>query len=281
MDKNTVSRADLKHNFLKQIIIRADYRGVDEDEITKALPSIRAYLKDNGYIRYRTEVANEVDFHLEDPEEGTVPMPIPDNIRRTTVHVFQHAESGISVRLSPAFVLIAIESAKYKNCLTYCNNINEIIKSIQSNSDFFELVRFGIRKINQCILLDIQKLNYYFEKHLFKMYEGYPDIDRRKTFQSKECFSVVDKYDVNLICTVICGEANNGKPAYQVTFDSDIYVLEEHCNTFISDFSSETERMNNVLFDLYKDSITESFINALSESVFNDKNEILGVENND
>ena len=39
--------------------------------------------------------------------------------------------------------------------------------------------------------------------------------------------------------------------------------------------------MNNVLFDLYKDSITENFINALSESVFNDKNEILGVENND
>lgn len=281
MDKASITRETLKHNFLKQIVVRADYRGVDEDEILKALPKIREYLKNNKYVRYRTEIANEVDFHLEDPEEGTLPMPVPDSIRRTTVHVFQHSETGIFVRLSAAFVLISIESARYQNCLVYCNDLYKVLMIVKDNSDFFELMRFGIRKVNQCILLNVEKLNDYFNVNLFKLYNGRLDISRNKTFQSKDCFSVQNKYDVNLICTVVCGEANNGNLAYQIILDSDIYILENHCMELLDDFENKAEAMNDVLFELYKDAITDEFISKLTQPSFDSNNEIIGVEKND
>ena len=105
MDKTSVAREALKHNFLKRIIIRADFRGVDEDELAQSLASIKKYLIDNQYIRSWKETANEVDYRLDDPQPGEIPTPVPSDIRRTEVHVFQHIEPGIKVRLSSSFVL--------------------------------------------------------------------------------------------------------------------------------------------------------------------------------
>lgn len=62
MNKANVTRSDLKHNFIKRIIIRADFRGVDEEEITQSLAVIKEYLKGNQYIRYTKETANEIDY---------------------------------------------------------------------------------------------------------------------------------------------------------------------------------------------------------------------------
>ena len=279
MDKSKVTRRDLKHNFLKQIIIRADFRGVDEDEISQSLSTIKEYLKENQYIRYRTETASEIDYRLNDPQSGEIPIPVPSNIRRTEVHVFQNKEQGIYVRLSTSFVLISIESAKYKDCLTYCQNIYDLLNRIQSNASFFELCRFGIRKINNCIIMDEKLINKYFESNVIKLYKE-PDTQiRSKVSVSRDFFTINNYYNVNFLRTIVCGETSDKKNAYQITIDSDIYVTEEYCSYVMSNFKDKSNEMNEYLFCIYKNSVKEELIGMLSQEKF-DSNMIIGVENN-
>lgn len=280
MEKSSIKRENLKHNFLKQIIIRADYRGVDEVEITQILPQIKDYLNSQNYVKYRTEVAKEIDFQLEYPNTDMEFITKSSNVRQTIVHVFQNKESGIFVKISSSFVFATIEMAKYQNCLKYCTEIEEIINYIKIKAKFFELVRFGIRKINQCILLDVSKLNDYFEDKLFRLY-NINELTQSKTFQSKDCFAIKDLFDVNLICTIVCGEINDQTPAYQVTFDSDIYLLEEHCLKLQDSFSSTATEMNEFLFEIYKEAITLPFLEKLMKPDFVNNDEINGVEKND
>lgn len=137
MEKSNIKREDLKHNFLKKIIIRADYRGVDQDEIDVSLPMIKKYLNENGYVKCRKEVAKEIDFQLEDPDNNDDIISKVNNIRKSIVYSFQNGEDGIFIKISPSFVFVSIEMAKYKNCLTYCKELDEVIKLIQKNSRFF------------------------------------------------------------------------------------------------------------------------------------------------
>ncbi len=281
MNKTNVTRSDLKHNFLKRIIIRADFRGVDEEEITQSLAVIKEYLKGNQYIRYTKETANEIDYRLDDPQSGEIPMPVPSSIRRTEVHVFQNIEPGICVRLSASFVFISIESAKYKNCLSYCQNICDLLNAIKDKASFFELCRFGIRKINQCLIWDEALINKYFEPHVLKLYKGCQDQSLSKVSELRDFFSLDNYYDVNFTRTIVCGEASNGRNAYQLTLDTDIYVQEEHCGNLITNFNDKSKDMNEYLFCVYKDSITEEFIGLLSQEEFESNSEIIGVEKND
>lgn len=281
MDKTSVKRSDLKHNFLKRIIIRADFRGVDEDEIAQSLASIKEYLKDKQYIRSRKETANEIDYRLDDPQPGEIPVPIPSSIRRTEVHVFQNEEPGVSVRLSASFVLIVIESAKYKNCLTYCENIHDLLNMIKDKASFFELYRFGIRKTNQCIIWDKSLINKYFEPHVLSLYKGCQNLSQSKVSESRDFFSLNNSFDVNFVRTIVCGVASDGRNAYQLTLDSDIYVLEEQCSGLIDNFTDKSNEMNEYLFCVYKDSITKDFICLLSKEEFENHNEVSGVDRND
>lgn len=279
MEKLCIKREDLKHNFLKKIIIRADYRGVDETEIDKTLPLIKDYLKEQKYIKYRTEVAKEVDFLLEDPDTDNDIITKVNDVRKSIVHSFQNEEEGIYIKLSTSFVFVSIEMAKYKSCLTYCDELEQIIKYIKANSQFFELVRFGIRKINQCILLNVSKLNEYFEESFFH-FHNFDETIKSKTFQSKECF-FINSYDMNVICTIVCGETNDHKLAYQVTFDSDIYLQEERCSQLLSSFSKNVSEMNETLFTIYKEAITLNFLKLLQSETFENYDDISGVEKND
>lgn len=58
-------------------------------------------------------------------------------------------------------------------------------------------------------------------------------------------------------------------------------MLEEHCSDLIENYGVKSNEMNEFLFGIYKDSITEEFIEKLSQEVFIDNNEIIGVEKND
>lgn len=142
------------------------------------------------------------------------------------------------------------------------------------------MVRFGIRKINQCILLDVSKLNDYFEEKFFRLYKMDGSI-KSKTYESKECFILNDSYNMNIICTIVCGETNDHTLAYQVLFDSDIYLSEERCQKLLVTFQENVSEMNENLFMIYKEAITYQFLEKLRSEDFVSNGEIIGVEKND
>ena len=77
MVKNEIGREALKYNFLKKIIIRFDYDGMDDTELDQVLSDVSLKLKEYGYTNRTTETATEMQIqfdskgkdHLETSEE--------------------------------------------------------------------------------------------------------------------------------------------------------------------------------------------------------------------
>lgn len=218
-----------------------------------------------------------MDFQIDDPEivelEG---IPIGD-VRKQKVYVFRNDISGIQLKISPVFALITINKTKYMDFFEYSKTLIRVMQLLRDRIPFFDGIRFGLRKINQCFIENIEVINDYFEPRFYNLFTM-GENSHAKIYSAKDCISY-NEYNINLSRTVLNGELNQ-KPAYQIVLDSDIYLLDnEKIQELIND-SSLLEPMNDILFNIYKSVITESLIQKLQEDVFEDRN-IMGVNDNE
>lgn len=280
MDKKSIGRDVLKYNFLKKIIIRFDYDGMDDTELDQVISDISMELKKHGYMSRTVGTAKEMQIQINDPESGENPELYGRKVREQKVYIFHNENPKVKLNISSDSVCITIEEARYVNCLTYCDVLWKVMKII-SESDkvpFFIFKRFGLRKINQCILTDIRYLNEYFEPthyHIFAFW-GTSHI-RQKVMQLRDNLEI-ENYNVNLLRTLIRGEIR-GREAYQVNYDADIYLLDKDSIEELIRNKEKIADMNEWLFELYKDAVTEKFLNQLIDGSFDD-DMIIGVETN-
>lgn len=275
--KDDVKRENLKNNFLKNIIMRFDYTGVSEVELDDIIAKVKPIFKIDGYNRLKEGYLTEMDFQVQDPESIEIDsLPIKE-IRKKRAYVFINDEKGIECKISAQFTFVSIRSQKYILFSEYSNTLLNVMKKLKNEVEFLNCIRFGIRKINQCIIKDIHSLNYYFNEKIFQIY-GLDKGTIPKLFESKDCF-MVGKYNVNLERMVVMGEYED-EPACQVVLDSDIYITEfKDINRLFSD-NADMSAMNDELFELYKEAVTETFIEQLEKDNFTDSN-IIGVERNE
>lgn len=280
MNKKSIDRDVLKYNFLKKIIIRFDYDGMDDTELDLVISDISMELKKHGYTSRTVGTAKEMQIQINDPESGENPELYGRKVREQKVYIFHNENPKVKLNISSDCAYIAIEEAKYVNCLIYCNVLRNVMK-IVSESDkvpFFVFKRFGLRKINQCVLMNIECLNEYFEPthyHIFKL-QGKSNI-RQKVMQLRDNLET-EEYNVNLFRTLIRGEMR-GEEAYQVNYDADIYLRDKSGIEDLIRNEEKIEDMNEWLFELYKDAVTEQFLNQLIDGSFDD-DMIIGVEAN-
>lgn len=275
--RETLTRSDLKHNFLKTIIIRFDFSGISEPELENVISEIKPILHSKGYNKLSIQWATEMDFQLEDPESIEIEgLPIQD-IRRQKVYVFGNQTEGIQLKLSPVFAFILIEKTKYIDFSDYSSTLLEIVSVIKKKIPFFNPTRFGLRKINQCIINDRNRINDYFEPAYFHLF-SLDDRDFTKIFSAKDCF-IHENNNINFSRTIVSGELD-GNTAYQLVLDSDIYVLETDVMIQLLDNPSMLTPMNELLFNVYKQVLTEDFIQKLQMDIFAES-DIKGVEKND
>ena len=57
-------RADIKHNFLKQIIFRLDYEGILQADVEKCVLKLRQKFFDAGFINMENRTENQFDLQL-------------------------------------------------------------------------------------------------------------------------------------------------------------------------------------------------------------------------
>lgn len=276
MNKDKIKREDLKHNFLKNIIIRFDYTGVSEAELDGIIAKVKPIFKSAGYSNMREEYLTEMDFELQDPErleeEG---LPVKD-IRKSKAYVFSDPESGINCKLSSRFAFIQVRNSRYVSFSEYSTILMNVVAEIKKDVDFMELVRFGIRKINGCILKDINDLSKYFEKNYFPIH-GFYGNHKQKLFESKDCY-VDEDHNVNLMKTLLNGEYDD-QIAYQVILDTDIYMKNDNNINQLFDNEKMILSMNEKLFALYKEALTDTFLELLCCEKFEDTG-IIGVDIN-
>lgn len=279
MVKNEIGREALKYNFLKKIIIRFDYDGMDDTELDQVLSDVSLKLKEYGYTNRTTETATEMQIQFDDPESGNYSEVYGKKVREQKVFVFHNENPQVKLGISSSSACINIEETKYVDCLIYCDVLWKVMKIISESGKvpFFEFKRFGLRKINQCFLRDIKCLNEYFEPAHFHVFKFQDESSiKEKVMQIRESLEIAD-YNVNLNRMLIRGELG-GEEAYQVNYDADIYLLDESIEELIQNEEKIAE-MNNWLFALYKDAVTETFLNQLIEGTF-DRDMIIGVEAN-
>lgn len=124
----------LKYNFLKKIIIRFDYDGMDDTELDLVISDISMELKKHGYTSRTVGTAKEMQIQINDPESGENPELYGRKVREQKVYIFHNENPKVKLNISSDCAYIAIEEAKYVNCLIYCNVLRNVMK-IVSESD--------------------------------------------------------------------------------------------------------------------------------------------------
>lgn len=203
-------------------------------------------------------------------------LPVKE-VRKKRAYVFLNEEKGIKCKISTRFTFVSIQSQKYISFSKYSKTLIEVMKLLREDVEFLNFVRFGIRKVNQCIIKDVTTLNKYFTKDFFNLY-GLQAGNTPKLFENKDCFQK-GNYNFNLMRMLVEGQYEDNV-AYQVSLDTDIYVTDDEIINELIANDTEMMKMNEQLFDMYKEALTEPFIEKLGQENYEDSN-IIGVEKNE
>lgn len=286
-----VTRDSLKYNFLRRIIIRIDYSGIVD--IKSGLNEIHNNFTNYGFVKMREEFIQEAEFKLDDPImiDGQGSIPIKE-IQKTETFKYASADEDLILEINRFFTTLSINAIKYRDFNEYIDIFSNVVSLIKSKNIFMNPLRLGVRKINDCILLNKNKFDYFFNERYFRDIAN--DLSDDGIDVKKLNTSIVDniyKDDIsyNYIRNCTEGTLSNGEQTiegYQVVVDIDGYTQNnDRLNNIISnksDIDNFLSEINENLFNLYKFTLSKQFIELLQTEYtnFEDK-EILGVEKND
>ena len=277
MKQNGINRSSFKHSFLKQIIIRLDFQGVLQSEMDEILTQVKPYLKKQGFNRYEQQVNNEIDLNMNSNEFFETVNPIKE-IRNIIIHSFINDNCGYVVDLSIRHICIKVNTTKYIPFDKYKAIFMEISNIYRLTIDFLTMKRFGLRKTNFCYVTNVECINKYFNQRYFDCYDLFKESEvfaseKKQNFSAGHC-------KLNLLCNIQQGQIDSEK-VYKLTLDSDIYI--DDTNNIENDiFKNETiSSLNDKLFMIYVDALTDEFGRMLLNDKDIDQDEIIGVTRNE
>lgn len=289
--KGNVRRSDLKYNFLKKVIIRLDYTGVLDSDLEETVKNIKDFLFSCGFVNLKEGYINEIDFDIKDPELIETQLAIPINeLKKNKSYIFSTENSQQTVQITKFYALISVDFEKYIKFEVFQEIFSKMVKIIKENNKFLRMLRLGLRKINSCILLDLMRLNDYFDEKYFNNIVKYLNFDgfNINIMNSRTIDSfTINNRNVNYIRYITQGVLNNNdeqKEAYQVVLDIDVYIRDKDRLKMIFDneenLNTELVNINTLLFELYIHALKDDFIQQLIHTGV-DENIILGVTKND
>lgn len=271
MKKEEIGRDCLQYNIMKHIIFRFDYQGmIDSTDFVKLFQSHFSEF----FGSYSKNTHNKVGLQLNDFEDVSNSLSIPiSEIIKQDVHVFSENTFGsdkVTLNISLYNTILNIECINYKNIDPYIDFVNQYIKLLFESQPYINLKRFGLRKIGSNIYENFDDIHLDFEKKYFSFEKNYFD-----SFSLYECriddLLVDEKSNIkiNFLRSLDSGiifdeKTNESKNAFQVSLDLDAYLDEEALNqiSYKTNLSSSITNINNeVLFNLFKNSVTEGFLN--------------------
>lgn len=170
MDKNSIDRKKLKYNFLKKIIIRFDYDGMDDTELDQVISSISMELKKHDYTSRTVETEKEMQFEFNDPESGDYAELYGKKIREQKVFVFHNENPQIKLSISSSCACISIEETKYVDCLKHCDVLWKVMSIIISEP---EQVPFFQKKSSTDFLIIFSNLRKCWKGLLYQAFPAF------------------------------------------------------------------------------------------------------------
>ncbi|MGL5751412.1 MAG: TIGR04255 family protein [Paraclostridium sp.] len=286
-----VTRESLKYNFLRRSIIRIDYSGIVD--IKSGLDQIHNEFPKYGFVKMVEAFIQEAEFQLDDPvmieSQGSIPIK---EIQKTETFKYATKDEDMILEINRFFTTLNINSTKYRDFNEYIDIFSNIVSLIKSKHTFMNPLRLGVRKINDCILLNKDKFDYFFNEKYFR--DIAKDLQNDGMNMKKLNTSISDniyKDDIsyNYIRNCTEGTLSDGIKTiegYQVVIDIDGYTQNsDKLNNVISNKSEIDNLLINInedLFDFYKFTLSNKFIELLQKEGINfEDEEILGVGKNE
>ncbi len=272
-----VDRSEFHHNFLKSVIVRLDFQGVLESEMEKILVYVKPFAKKQGFSKYVEKSANQIDISVTDKgiQES---IETTNRVRRQKVYSFIDENRGFVLDVATSFICLTINTTHYIPFDEYCGIVPFVSNVYKENIDFFTVSRFGIRKINECLIEDKTQIQKYFNPTLFTYYDLPEGLN---TIQSNH-INIFTRgvYHINLLTNIAQGQSE-GKTLYSVRLDIDAYLnnTEEIIN--LIEKQEDQANINDLIFEIYVSSLSDELIALLTSDDNFDKSIMIGVERNE
>lgn len=263
MSTEQINRSDLHYNFLKEIIIRLDFESVLENQLESFIPLLKQFLSENNFARsdkkYRYSLVDNVPQHSQ------------------PVYLFINEIKGYGIDISYNFIIFKVNSSSYHPFDEYIKIFKSAIDMMNNHFDFFTPKRFGIRKINKCIVDNRQLISEYFSNDQIRFYDALPDVNPIKNYSHD--FFTIGSYQVNYLRALTKGNVED-KTFYQIQIDIDAYTNNKELMKKLFQDDAELHSMNNTIFRIYKKSMTPKLLESLAKEDF-ELTGITGVEENE
>ena len=267
-------RAEIKHNFLKQIIFRLDFQGVLNDDVEKCVMQLRQKFFEAGYINMGNRTENEFDFqvkmNLNIPNENQFSI---SNTNQSLVYNFTSNNKEI-LEISKSFFTLTVDIEKlYEKFDKYVTLLAESIEVIKNVSPYFNALRIGLRKINICFLDNIADLSTYFSRAAFNI----DDVVNQFSDYGCAASNMVtilskDDYQINYVRNIQEGvmqqEDGSQNPTYQIVIDIDVYKEgNKEILALLSDkqnVENNLKLQNTIEFEVFIKSLNNELIESVS-----------------
>lgn len=269
-------RFEIKHNFLKKIMFRLDYEGIMESDVEKCIVSLRQRFHDAGFTKLSNRMENPFDLQVK------MDLNIPnENQKSINNNIYSFSSNKREVlEISKSFFTLDVSVDQvYESFDKYMPLLVDTIEEIRSSSPYFQVLRISLRKINICLIDDLESLSEYFSGAAFNV------TDVVKQFSDYGCsatniVTVLSKndYQVNYVRNVQEGviQLNDGsqKTVYQAVIDVDVF---KEGNKGILPLISDRQRVKETLetqnaieFEVFIRSLSDKFIDTLKQEEFRD-----------
>lgn len=269
MNKDSFTRYSMRENMLKKVLIRVDYDGVTD------INNWILQLKEDDALSscfksYHMALQNKTSFDLSKMEEFADSNSIPlSKIKSEPLHKFfdsdfQNREDIIEMEVSNLFLVFTISCNNYKNLDPYIEYLSVYFDRFLDFDKYINLKRVGIRKVGGRVFDSLEEVGETFEEELYGL--NIKSIPKKKyDLEYVDRFFDEDrrvKVNFSRRCRAVDYE---GKTKYQALLDLDGYVDSSIIlhSKFVNPgyFKQLVVSINDYLFELYKISVTEQYLN--------------------
>jgi len=284
-----IKRSEIKHNFLRRIILRIDYNGIID--IKDTIKELQSILPKHGFVEMSSGFINEIEFEINDPImiETQMTMPVKE-LQKTESFKFRTEDKSTTLEISKLFASLTITVNKYKRFEDYSNSFLEVVDYIRARNIYLKPLRLGLRKINDCIIKDKSIFGELFNPEYFSDISVKLDGNglSARTVNSQTFDTFCDEQHFYNYIRVLSDATLNidgtDKETYQVVLDIDGYTNDiDVLSELIKDkarLEGELISINNTIFKLYINTLNDELIKNLRSERF-EIVDMLGVNNND
>lgn len=264
LKKEEITRQHFMSNDLKRLVIRFDYQGVTI--IENYINELRNWLN-NTYpnnFRFRKRLYNRSMHEEVDAITGIDTIPPSQRVAYTffSSNFFEGQTSRLEISISEFSMSLEWSGTQYIGFDFFRAFICDLLYKLANMEPYVELTKIGVYKTSAFYSTDPNTVRNYIELEAIPnpiVDEHYPSCSYTDQF-----LWIEKGVNVRLNRELWWGtlrKENSNESAYQVALNYDVYRDTSNLNILPQDVESILNEINDALFILFKNSMTEEYLN--------------------